>query len=202
MAMRLFRTMLIAAVTVLAGAGAATAHDGRGDRWDRGDHWDRGERWGGRDHRPDRWDHGHRHRGPSISFSYRSGPSPFWYGPPLYRPYPYAAAPYSGAYFSYRPGRVIIWSVLPLFVYDRLGPRGRGYHERAYERAMSGPVGNQIIWNDGNDRGAVRITREGRAGDRACREFQQDVTIGGELQSAYGTACQNPDGTWALVEGQ
>ncbi len=34
---------------------------------------------------------------------------------------------------------------------------------------------------------------------RYCREYQQTVTVGGELQSAYGTACRQPDGSWEIV---
>jgi surface antigen len=32
-----------------------------------------------------------------------------------------------------------------------------------------------------------------------CREFQQTVTIGGKTESAYGTACRQPDGSWKIV---
>jgi hypothetical protein len=32
-----------------------------------------------------------------------------------------------------------------------------------------------------------------------CREFQTTVVIDGQPQSAHGTACQQPDGTWAVV---
>ncbi len=31
-----------------------------------------------------------------------------------------------------------------------------------------------------------------------CREFQQTVTIGGEMQEAFGQACRQPDGTWEI----
>lgn len=34
-----------------------------------------------------------------------------------------------------------------------------------------------------------------------CREFQQTVTVGGREESAYGTACRQPDGTWKVVSG-
>lgn len=34
-----------------------------------------------------------------------------------------------------------------------------------------------------------------------CREFQQTVTVGGRQESAYGTACRQPDGTWKVVSG-
>ncbi len=32
-----------------------------------------------------------------------------------------------------------------------------------------------------------------------CREYQQTVTIGGEPETAYGTACRQPDGTWKIT---
>ncbi len=32
-----------------------------------------------------------------------------------------------------------------------------------------------------------------------CREFTQTIFIGGEKQQGYGTACQQPDGTWRIV---
>ena len=32
-----------------------------------------------------------------------------------------------------------------------------------------------------------------------CREYQQTVTIGGQTEQAYGTACRQPDGSWKIV---
>lgn len=32
-----------------------------------------------------------------------------------------------------------------------------------------------------------------------CREFQQTILIGGREESAYGTACRQPDGSWQIV---
>lgn len=32
-----------------------------------------------------------------------------------------------------------------------------------------------------------------------CREFTQVVDIGGRAESAYGTACMQPDGSWQIV---
>lgn len=32
-----------------------------------------------------------------------------------------------------------------------------------------------------------------------CREYTQDVTIGGAARSSYGTACQQPDGAWKII---
>jgi hypothetical protein len=32
-----------------------------------------------------------------------------------------------------------------------------------------------------------------------CREYQSTVTIDGQPQPSYGTACQQPDGSWRVV---
>lgn len=32
-----------------------------------------------------------------------------------------------------------------------------------------------------------------------CREYQSSSTIDGRTQPTYGTACQQPDGTWRIV---
>ncbi len=34
---------------------------------------------------------------------------------------------------------------------------------------------------------------------RYCREYQQTVTVGGQTEQAYGTACRQPDGSWKVV---
>jgi hypothetical protein len=34
---------------------------------------------------------------------------------------------------------------------------------------------------------------------RYCREYQAQVVVGGVPQPSYGTACQQPDGSWRVV---
>ena len=31
-----------------------------------------------------------------------------------------------------------------------------------------------------------------------CREYTQDITVGGEKHQTYGTACRQPDGSWKV----
>ncbi len=33
-----------------------------------------------------------------------------------------------------------------------------------------------------------------------CREYTQRVQVGGRVQESYGTACQQPDGSWKIVK--
>jgi hypothetical protein len=35
-----------------------------------------------------------------------------------------------------------------------------------------------------------------------CREFQNTVIVGGVRQQAYGTTCQQPDGSWKIASSQ
>ena len=66
--------------------------------------------------------------------------------------------------------------------------------------ASTAPINDPITWNDGSTSGSVTPIRDGHTIDgRACREFQQQVTIGGKTDQAYGTACQQPDGSWQIV---
>jgi surface antigen len=37
-----------------------------------------------------------------------------------------------------------------------------------------------------------------QSGGSYCREFQNDVTIDGKKENAYGTACRQPDGSWKV----
>ena len=37
------------------------------------------------------------------------------------------------------------------------------------------------------------------ASGQHCREYQQTVTIDGKTESAYGTACRQPDGSWKII---
>jgi hypothetical protein len=78
-------------------------------------------------------------------------------------------------------------------------PQQRMY-EDAQIRAAAAPVGQTIYWNDGAAAGTVTAVREGTSSqNRYCREFQQTVTVGGNTEQAYGTACRQPDGAWEIV---
>jgi len=73
----------------------------------------------------------------------------------------------------------------------------------ATSRAYSAPIGQQITWNNPQSGNAGTITpvRDGYANDGAyCREFQQTITVGGQKQQGYGRACQQPDGSWKIVQ--
>ncbi len=70
-------------------------------------------------------------------------------------------------------------------------------------RAYSAPIGQQITWNNPNsgNSGTIVPMRDGYSNSGAyCREFQQTITVGGKRQEGYGRACQQPDGSWKIVQ--
>ena len=79
----------------------------------------------------------------------------------------------------------------------------RLYAARTHHAALeTAPAGATTRWvnPDSGHSGTVMPTRTYQATDgRYCREYQQTVTVGGQAQSGYGTACRQPDGSWKVV---
>ncbi len=78
----------------------------------------------------------------------------------------------------------------------------RMYMAQAQNRVYSAPIGETVTWNnpESGHQGTYTAVRDGTSSTgRYCREYQQTVTVGGQQQSAYGTACQQPDGSWEIV---
>ncbi len=74
---------------------------------------------------------------------------------------------------------------------------------QAVTQAHQAPLGETIVWNnpDSGNSGTVTPVRDGTTSNGLyCREFQQTITVGGRTETAYGTACRQPDGTWRIVE--
>lgn len=74
---------------------------------------------------------------------------------------------------------------------------------QAVTEAHQAPLGETIVWNnpDSGNSGTVTPVRDGSTSSGLyCREFQQTVTVSGRTETAYGTACRQPDGTWRIVE--
>ena len=69
---------------------------------------------------------------------------------------------------------------------------------RAFE---SNRTGQSASWKnpDSGNSGSITPTKtyQGASG-QYCREYRQDVIIGGEKQQAYGTACRQADGSWKI----
>jgi hypothetical protein len=46
---------------------------------------------------------------------------------------------------------------------------------------------------------AVLLGFSGSSYAGTCREFTSTITVGNKIQQGVGTACQQPDGSWAIV---
>lgn len=79
----------------------------------------------------------------------------------------------------------------------------RAYHAQAVEQAYSAPINKTISWDnpETGHSGSVTPVREGRqaSSGNLCRQYKQTIVVDGQAETAYGTACQNSDGTWTLA---
>ncbi len=79
----------------------------------------------------------------------------------------------------------------------------RLYAQQAQQKAHTAPIGETIAWNnpESGNSGTFKPTKDGTtATGKYCREYQTTVNVGGKTESAYGTACRQPDGSWRIVQ--
>jgi|GEM_PF-3469967 len=114
------------------------------------------------------------------------------YGPPIYG--------YGFHYSDVEAVRWLAFTHISLSLMDRLEEQQVRYYEQAQIDATSAPIGEAIIWNEGGASGSTTAIREGSdLNGHVCREFQQTITVGGDTEEAYGTACLTGDGTWKIM---
>jgi surface antigen len=69
---------------------------------------------------------------------------------------------------------------------------------RAFESNRTGQASSWKNPDSGNS-GKITPTKTYQAGSgQYCREYRQEIIVGGEKQQAYGTACRQPDGSWQI----
>ncbi len=77
------------------------------------------------------------------------------------------------------------------------------YLERTNRRALEKtPSGTTSTWRNPDSGNSGTITPKPayqKPTGEYCREYTQTVTVGGQTETAVGTACRNPDGTWRIV---
>lgn len=57
----------------------------------------------------------------------------------------------------------------------------------------------RLFWGCMAALAAVGVAGTATADDAYCREYQRNITIGGETVKSHGTACMQPDGSWKLM---
>ena len=105
-----------------------------------------------------------------------------------------------------------LWTVLGIGLGAMVGQSlGRQLDERdqmlmaqTFEFTMeNAPTNQKAQWEnpDTGHGGTVIPTRTFQTAEGTpCREFTTTVSIGGELEQAYGTACRQADGSWRIIE--
>jgi len=108
---------------------------------------------------------------------------------------------YGFHYHDDHAARWIAFTAITLAVLDRLDEEQVRYHEQAQIEATTASIGEVIVWNHNDASGTVVALREGAdESGYACREFQQTVTVGGEQEEVFGSACLQADGSWRIVD--
>jgi len=104
-----------------------------------------------------------------------------------------------------------LWTVLGIGLGAMVGSNiGQQLDER--DRMLMGQTFNHTMekapinatgqWQnpDTGHGGSVTPTRTFETETGPCREFTQTVSIGGQMEEAYGTACRQADGSWKIKQ--
>jgi len=96
--------------------------------------------------------------------------------------------------------RWLALTAITLQLLDNMNEQAQREHEAAQVQATSAAVGEKITWTTNEANGYVVTTKQGTNNNgQTCREFQQNITVGGNTEEAYGTACLQADGAWSIV---
>jgi hypothetical protein len=117
----------------------------------------------------------------------------------IIRPHGHAYIGYGGYYNDNEAWKWLAFTAITLKVLDNINEEAQRKHESAQVTATTAQVGEKIIWHDNDSSGYVVTTKEGTSSNGlTCREFQQEITVGGKTEQAYGTACLQADGAWKI----
>ena len=70
-----------------------------------------------------------------------------------------------------------------------------------YQRTLeTAPTNQAMTWSnpDSGNSGSVMATRTYYTETTVCREYTQEIMVGGTKQQGYGTACRMADGSWKI----
>jgi surface antigen len=98
-------------------------------------------------------------------------------------------------------GSALMGGLLGGYIGHRLDDRDKQMAAQAAAQAFeNNRTGQASVWNnpDSGNHGSITPTRTYQQSGQYCREYKQTIVVGGEPQTAYGTACRQPDGTWAI----
>jgi surface antigen len=98
---------------------------------------------------------------------------------------------------------VLLGGLLGSEIGRSLDKADQAYAAQSHQQTMeTAPVGQTNSWvnPDSGNQGSYTPVKTYQANNgQYCREFQQTITVGGQTESAYGTACRQPDGVWQIA---
>lgn len=77
------------------------------------------------------------------------------------------------------------------------------YYQQTSQSALeNSPIGKTQSWSnpDNGHSGTITPTKTFSADGTYCHEYKQTIIVGGKQNTAYGTACRQPDSTWKIKE--
>jgi surface antigen len=99
-------------------------------------------------------------------------------------------------------GGVLIGGLLGGAIGNHLDQRDKELAARnaqnTFENAKTGQTSTWKNPDSGNSGEITPTKTYQNASGQYCREYQQTITVGGEKQQGYGTACRQPDGSWKI----
>jgi surface antigen len=79
-----------------------------------------------------------------------------------------------------------------------------GYYNRTSQMALeTGQPGQPLPWSNPQSGNSGSITPSNyyqAPNGQYCREYSQNINVGGRASQAFGRACRQPDGSWQIVE--
>jgi surface antigen len=100
---------------------------------------------------------------------------------------------------------VLLGGLIGSEVGKSLDKADQAYAAQTYQNSLeTAPAGQTSTWvnPDSGNQGSYTPTKTYQANSgEYCREFQQTITVGGQTEAGYGTACRRPDGQWEIVSG-
>ena len=78
----------------------------------------------------------------------------------------------------------------------------QAYAQQAAQSSLeSSTTGTATTWQnpDSGNYGTITPTNTYPRGNSYCRDFTQTIYVEGRSETATGTACRNPDGSWSIA---
>ncbi|WP_377287819.1 hypothetical protein [Rhizobium sp. SG2393] len=68
--------------------------------------------------------------------------------------------------------------------------------EAEYRALEAAPGGQPVAWKGSDISGEVVAAAPYQVGSQNCRQYSHTIVSGSQTQTARGSACRNPDGSW------